>query len=69
MTPGTPVQAYRTWEHVENLLLLLLYRLLGPVRFIQNGVVDTMVPPRTQAKDPAAVRVVRDCLVHAVGPS
>ena len=65
MTLGIPVQAYRAWERVETLLLLLLDRLLGPVRFIQNGVVDTMLSPRTRAEDPAAVRMVRDCLVHA----
>ena len=62
---GPPVQAYRTWERVENLLLLLLYRLLGPVSFIQNAVVDTLLSPRTRAEDPAAVRMVRDCLMHA----
>jgi pimeloyl-ACP methyl ester carboxylesterase len=39
--------------------------LLGPVRFIQNGVVDTLLSPRTRAEDPAAVRMVRDYLVHA----
>ena len=65
MTLGTPVQAYRARERVKTLLLLLLYRLLGPVCFIQNGVVDTMLSPRTRAEDPAAVRMVRDCLVHA----
>jgi pimeloyl-ACP methyl ester carboxylesterase len=65
VTQGTPVQAYRAPERVQALLLLLLYRLLGPVRFIQNGVVDTMLSPRTRAEDPAAVRRVRDCLVHA----
>ena len=51
VTLGTPVQASGVRERVETLLLLLLYRLLGPARFIQNGVVDTMLPPRTRAED------------------
>jgi pimeloyl-ACP methyl ester carboxylesterase len=51
VTLGTPVQAYRAWERVQTLLLLLLYRLLGPVRFIQNGVADTLLSPRTRAED------------------
>jgi pimeloyl-ACP methyl ester carboxylesterase len=52
VTLGTPLQAYRAPERVQTLLLLLLYRLLGPVRFVQNGVVDTLLSPRTRAEEP-----------------
>ena len=37
VTLGTPVQASRVGERVETLLLLLLYRSLGPVRLRRGG--------------------------------
>jgi pimeloyl-ACP methyl ester carboxylesterase len=65
VTLGTPAQAYTARERLETALLLVLYRLLGPVRMIRNGVVDTLLSPRTRAADPAAVTMVRNCLEHA----
>jgi hypothetical protein len=38
-TPGLPKRGSAS----RTFFLLLLYRLLGPVRFIQNGVVDIML--------------------------
>jgi len=65
VTMGTPVEALDARARGETLLLLLAYRLLGPARFIQDAVVDTMLSPKTRAQDPTAVRMLRDCFVNA----
>ena len=65
ITIGTPVQAYDTRGRLETMVLLVLFRLVGPAQFIVKGVIDTMVSPTTRASDPDAVRLVRDGLVNA----
>jgi pimeloyl-ACP methyl ester carboxylesterase len=65
VTLGTPAQAYAGRERLETALLLVLYRLFGPMRVIRDGVVDTMLSPRSRAEDPAAVTMVRNCLEDA----
>ncbi len=65
VTLGTPIQSLNRTERTRTNILLLAYRLLGPVGFIRTGVVDTLLSPRTRAQDPAAIGMVKDCLIQA----
>jgi len=65
VTVGTPIQALSPAERARTLSLLLAYRLLGPARFIQDGVANVLLSARTRAHDPAAVEMVKDCLANA----
>lgn len=58
VTAGTPVRAY-TWKRRQRTrLLLVLYRLLGPARFLIDILSKVLLSPRTWASDPAAVAMV-----------
>jgi len=67
ITVGTPVQAYDLKGRLELRVLLMIYRLLGPVRFIRDRVVEALLAPRTRAEDPEAVELVRGCFGSADG--
>jgi pimeloyl-ACP methyl ester carboxylesterase len=64
VTLGTPVQAYTAKERMRTHVLLLVCRLAGAVRIVREGVVGSLLSPRTRAADPEAVALVRDCLVR-----
>jgi pimeloyl-ACP methyl ester carboxylesterase len=65
VTVGTDVHSYRLRGRLKTWALLALYRVLGPSRFLRDGVVDALLSPRTRAEDEAAVELVRDCFVSA----
>lgn len=65
VTIGTPVQALSRAERARTRFLLLAYRLAGPVGFIQDGVAKVLLSAGTRAHDPAAVSMVKGCLVDA----
>ena len=58
---GTPVHPYRPADRLRTSLLLVAYRLLGPVGYLTDAVVEALVSEHTRTTDPAAVRLVRDC--------
>ncbi|MEV0062800.1 alpha/beta hydrolase [Nocardia sp. NPDC050718] len=58
VTAGTPVRAY-TWKGRQRTrLLLALYRVLGPARFLVDILSQVLLSPRTAASDPDAVAMV-----------
>lgn len=60
VTAGTPVHPYTTAGRWSTRLLVALYRLVGPTRYITNAVIEALLSARTRADDAAAVDVVRD---------
>lgn len=56
---GAPVAAYTPAGERETRLLLAVYRLLGPVGFIQNAVAEALLAPATHARNPQAADYVR----------
>lgn len=67
VTVGTPVHGYTKSGRIQTSLLLLLYRLLGPRRFLVDSVVDALLSERTRSDDSDAVELVRDSFVRAGG--
>jgi len=65
VTVGTPVHAYTRAGRLRTALLVLLYRLLGPRRFLVDAVTDVLLSEQTRAHDPAAVELVRDSFTRA----
>jgi pimeloyl-ACP methyl ester carboxylesterase len=65
VTVGTPIHAYSRMGRVQTRLLLAAYRRLDPVRFIRDGVVETLLSAQTRADDPAALDLVRDSFTNA----
>lgn len=64
---GTPVHSYTGWGRIQTVLLLMVYRLFGPRRFLVDRVVDVLLSERTRSNDPAAVALTRDSFVKAGG--
>ncbi len=62
---GTPVHPYPLANRLQTSLLLVLYRLLGPIRYLTDAVVEALLSEHTRATDPAAVALVRDCFTNA----
>jgi pimeloyl-ACP methyl ester carboxylesterase len=62
---GTPVAALTTLERLRTYALLGLYRLRGPNSAVVDGATKVLLSPHTLAQDPAAVRLVHDCLRSA----
>ena len=66
ITAGTPVHPYPLPERLQTQLLLLpLYRLLGPVGLLTTAVVEALLSESTRAHDTAAASLVRDCFTGA----
>lgn len=65
VTAGTPVHPYPLASRLQTSLLLVLYRLLGPVSYLTDAVVEALLSDHTRATDPAAVALVRDCFTSA----
>ncbi len=62
---GTPVHPYPLASRLQTNLLLVLYRLLGPIGYLTDAVVEALLSERTRSSDPAAVALVRDCFTNA----
>jgi pimeloyl-ACP methyl ester carboxylesterase len=66
VTAGTPVHPYPLPERLQTQLVMLpLYRLLGPVGLLTTAVVEALLSESTRAHDEAAIGLVRDCFVEA----
>lgn len=65
VTAGTPLHPYTRADRLSTSLLLILYRWLGPIRFLTDAVCEALLSERTRAMDPAAARLVRDCFAGA----
>lgn len=59
---GTPVRAYRPAERRQVRLLSLAYRILGPAKFLTDGVAEVQLSAATRAHDPEAVALTTDFL-------
>lgn len=62
---GTPIRSYRPAERRRVQALAQAYRLIGPARFLIDGVVEVQLSPATRERDPAAVAMTVDFLKHA----
>lgn len=62
---GTPVHAYTLKGRLRTQLLLVPYRVFGPLRFLADALVEVLLSERTRTADPAAVDLVRDSFVKA----
>lgn len=65
VTAGTPVHPYPLASRLQTSLLLVLYRLLGPISYLTDAVIEALLSEHTRATDPAAVALVRDCFASA----
>jgi pimeloyl-ACP methyl ester carboxylesterase len=65
VTIGTPAQPLNAKERARTMLLLAVYRLLGPAAFIQTGVANVLLSATTRGRDQAAVNYVKECLADA----
>jgi len=67
VTAGTPVHGTTTSGRIQTGLLLAIYRMFGPRKFIVDTVVDALLSERTRANDPEAVAITRDGFLRAGG--
>jgi pimeloyl-ACP methyl ester carboxylesterase len=65
VTCGTPLHPYPLGSRISTNLLLFVYRLVGPVRFVSDAVVDALLSEQTRTSDAQAVDLVRDCFTRA----
>jgi pimeloyl-ACP methyl ester carboxylesterase len=66
VTAGTPVHPYPLPQRLQTQLVLLpLYRVLGPVGLLTTAVVEALLSESTRAHDEAATGLVRDCFIGA----
>ncbi len=64
---GTPVHSYTRSGRIQTSMLLMVYRLFGPRRFLVDSVIEVLLSERTRSNDPAAVALTRDSFVKAGG--
>jgi pimeloyl-ACP methyl ester carboxylesterase len=62
VTLGTPVRAYRPAERRQVRVLAMAYRILGPARFLGDGVAEVLLSPATRAGDDEAVALATEFL-------
>ena len=63
---SSPIHPWQRAVRLQTQLVLLpLYRLLGPVGFIADAVVEANLSPATRQRDRAAETLVRDCFTQA----
>jgi pimeloyl-ACP methyl ester carboxylesterase len=62
---GTPVRAYRPAERRQVRLLSSAYRILGPAKFLTDGVAEVQLSAATRAHDHEAVALTTDFLRSA----
>ena len=67
MTVGTPVHGYTTAGRIQTTLLLAIYRMLGPRRFLVNSVLAALLSQKTRTNDAEAVAITRDGFLRASG--
>ena len=61
-TLGTPIGAYGRSERLLFGAMLALYRVVGMVDVLSNGIRDALLSPATRSSDPEAVALVLDSL-------
>lgn len=64
---GTPVHTYTMSGRIQTGLLLIIYRLFGPRRFLVDSVIDVLLSERTRSSDEDAVAITRDGFLRAGG--
>lgn len=64
ITVGTPVHGYNLKGRVETRVLLGLYRIFGPTRFLRDSVSDALLARQTRSHDPAAVDLVNQSFTN-----
>ena len=63
---SSPIHPWQRAVRLQTQLVLLpLYRLLGPVGFIADAVVEGNLSEATRPRDPSAASLVRDCFTQA----
>jgi len=65
VTAGTPLHPYKIADRLSTSLLLAIYRLFGPLRFITDAVVEALLSEHTRTTDPSAAELVRNCFSGA----
>jgi pimeloyl-ACP methyl ester carboxylesterase len=65
VTCGTPTHPYPVADRLRTGALLAIYRLVGPVGFIADAVVEALLSEQTRRTDPDAAAGVRDAFVSA----
>lgn len=65
ITVGAPVHGYTLKGRLETRVLLMLYRILGPTRFLRDSITDVLLSQQTRSQDPAAVDLVRQSFTNA----
>ena len=65
VTAGTPTHPYPRADRLQTSLLLVLYRLLGPVGYLTDAVAEALLSEHTRTTDHDAVALVRDCFTTA----
>jgi pimeloyl-ACP methyl ester carboxylesterase len=61
-TLGTPIQSYRRSQRLLFRAMLAVYRMVGMVDFLSNGIRDALLSPKTRLDDAEAVALVLDSL-------
>ena len=67
VTAGSPVQGYTMSGRIQTGLLLIIYRLFGPRRFLVDSVIEALLSERTRSSDDDAVAITRDGFLRAGG--
>lgn len=62
---GAPVHGYSLADRLQTGLLLVVYRLLGPIGYLTDAVAEALLSEHTRTSDPAAVALVRDSFACA----
>jgi len=62
---GTPVHPYTLKGRLRTQLLLVPYRVFGPMRYLADALVEVLLSERTRTEDPSAADLVRDSFVSA----
>lgn len=65
VTISAPIQALNGHERFQMSSMLLAHRFIGPVRFIVDAVVETLLAPTTRSHDPEAVTLLRESVISA----
>ncbi len=65
VTAGTPVHPYPLSGRLSTQAMVAVYRLLGPVGYLTNAVVEALLSESTRAEDTPAADLVRDSFMRA----
>jgi len=62
VTFGTPIQAYGRSQRLLFRCMLAVYRIVGMVDYLADGISQALLSPRTRSTDPEAVALVLESL-------